>query len=157
MELDPGKLTVIAVLVSHWFRSWLGSDHSDLGLLRSELAAVRIEILRAEQTVKAANSHLENCLSNSFFQSLIIKAFGIALIQLFLIGALFWAYRTNCWRKVVVEPPVLIEQQAIAVSPVSSCKNQEISKPAAGIAVRPGPLRPSDLKKLVDQHGQSGQ
>ena len=154
MELDSGRLTVIVVLVSHWIRSWWSTDSGDSTALRSELAAVRTEILRAEQTIKFANHSLESCLGVNFLQSLALKCIGLFVLQCVLIAAGYLVYRKYLLRGVFCEAPVVVDLPAALPSPVSSGKSPEPSK-VTPIPVRSrGPVRPSDLKRLADQYGQ---
>lgn len=158
MEVDPGKFTAVVVILSHIVRSWFSSGTVDISVIQGELASFRTEVLRAEHTVRLANQALAECVDTLSVHSWIFRTLGL-FICLAIIGvSLWWIQFRHLLAKtsrVEIEKDIIISSAASpVVSPVDQVsEKQQNFKPGPGSQLRSGPVRPSDLRRLADQHG----
>ena len=152
MDSVNGWLAVFVGLASHFLRSWISSD-PELHQLRSDLAAFRSEVLRSELTVRRAGEALETCLALSSWQDWALRVVGFCLLQLLVgAGAIFIAYRK--W-----EGQRSVDQPVVPTAPISDNlgigETDDSLQTVKGSVVqaRKGPLRPSDIRQLLDQNG----
>ena len=98
---------------------------------------------------------LENCLTFSSWQDWALKFVGFCLLQC-LVGAIaiFIVWRKWEGQRSIDQPAV--PTTSIRDSPVSSEGGDPVH-PVKGSVVpaRKGPLRPSDIRQLLDQNGGS--
>ena len=158
MEVGPGKFTAVVVILSHIVRSWFSSGTVDISVIQGELASFRTEVLRAEHTVRLANQALAECVDTLSVHSWIFRTLGL-FICLAIIGvSLWWIQFRHLLAKtsrVEIEKDIIISSAASpVVSPVDQVsEKQQNFKPGPGSQLRSGPVRPSDLRRLADQHG----
>ena len=154
MDNVNGWLAVIVGLASHFVRSWISFD-PELHQLRSDLASFRSEVLRSEQTIRRAGVALESCLTFSSWQDWALRFVGFCLLQC-LVGAIaiFIVWRKWEGQRSVDQPGV--PTTSIRDSPVPS-ETGEPLLPVKGsvVPIRKGPLRPSDIRQLLDQNGSA--
>ena len=149
-----GRAGAAIVVLTHLVRSFFFEDSKSSAAIREEIISFRSEILKAEQLVHRTNLALESCLSVSGFQSKIIEAGLIIIVQLSVVLFFWWALCRRSKKVEVGEPETESESETAPspkASPSALC-DLKVEVPIVGVPVGRGkPLRPSDLKAI--RHG----
>ena len=146
--------SILAVVASHIVRTlWFGSE-TEIRELRSELTNFRGELVRSESAILASRQALEACVLGAEFQNFVLKWLLWTLFQVLLIGIVWWGLRVLQGWTVKNVQPVSGEDSETEEEQSGS----EVSALVKGTPIltsgRVGPVRPSDLRRLVNSYGQ---
>ena len=148
------RIWVSVVLSTHLLRSFWPERTVD-----QSVVDLRWEITRAEALILRSSQELDRCISASKFYTDLVKVLGLLIVQLAVVLVFWW----RCIRTRAA--PVEDTDSETDTSPVGALVTvpSSIDKRVGSTAVvergvdlyRTGPLRPSDLRRLV-KDGSSG-
>ena len=145
--------SLVAVVVSHIVRTlWFGSD-TEIRELRAELTNFRGELVRSESAILASRQALESCVIGAEFQNFVLKWLVWILFQVLLIGLVWWGLRVLQGRTVRFLQPALGEVSESEDEPIAETVSAVVKGSPVNLPERVGPIRPSDLRRLVNTDG----
>lgn len=142
------------VVSSHLIRSFWPSHQRDFD---QGLIDLRWEIARAEALVQRSSQELDKCVTASRFYSDLVTILGLLGVQLVVV-LVFWKYCLQRRRVAVQVPDTDSEddlpqiQPAVVVDKPQQALTAPVVVPGREVV---GPLRPSDLRKLVSDGARS--